>query len=60
LAHELNSILGGPFLTPWDVRNLPESELLPILSMRKVAEIKDNLQKVDAEFAAWRNNNARK
>jgi hypothetical protein len=30
------------------------------LNMPELPEIKENLQRVDAEFTAWRNNNARK
>ena len=59
LAKRLNQILGGAFVTPFDLAEMPETTVDEILTLEKVSEYQQDLGKIENIFETWRHNNAR-
>lgn len=55
LARRINRVLGGAFVSPWDVNDLPDDEIDSILSVERIGEYRAGRQKVEESMSAWRN-----
>lgn len=56
LARRINHVLGGAFVAPWDVNDLPDDVIDSILSVEQIGTYQAGRQAVAANMAEWRNN----
>lgn len=54
IARRINSVLGGAFVAPWEVQELPEDITSAILSLEHVNDYREGLNQVESVFAKWR------
>lgn len=55
LARIINQALGGPFIAPWEVDDLPNDFIDTVLALEMdLPEMRKRLQTVEAKFADWR------
>ena len=55
IARKINEALGGPFLSPWEVKQMPDSEIDVLLEIAKGRpKMVEGMAKVEAHFADFR------
>ena len=53
-ARKMNLILGGAFIAPWEISQMPEDAILQVFSLEKIQSMKAGYEKVEQKFAEWR------
>ena len=54
LARRINRILGGAFISPWEIGDLPEDAIESILSIEQVPAFQSGRAKVEKSMRDWR------
>ena len=55
MARQINEALGGPFVAPWEIGELPEEWTDAILGMKtRVAAMAQGKQQVESALEKWR------
>lgn len=57
LARRINRVLGGAFVSPWEVNDLPDDEIDRILSIEEIGAYQAGRQQVENSMRNWRENN---
>lgn len=60
MTRRINQILGGAFIAPWELDQMPDELLDAILAIDTIGEVKSGLETVESVFAEWRNRYANK
>lgn len=55
LAKNINAVLGGPIVAPWEVNELPDTTIEAILSILRTPAIQHQRAEVEHTLANWRN-----
>ncbi len=55
MARQINQILGGAFVAPWEIDQMPDEIIDAILAVNGMREVAEGLGKVENIFAEWRN-----
>lgn len=49
----MNAILGGPFLAPWDIEQIPEDQMQAIMALENINELQRGLAEIEERHAAF-------
>lgn len=60
-AQNVNAALGGQFVTPWEVGQLPREWVEACIALnRDLPEMKKNMKEMDDYVAAWKTKNLKR
>jgi len=58
MARQINQILGGAVIAPWEIDQMPDEIIDAVLAVNGMREVSEGLGKVENIFAEWRSKHA--